>query len=165
MNDWLNYKGSGSSRAYAANDFIAHGSHSEKTEALIKQRDAYDRQSKALVAKADKLLNELESADKSVADIGATIRDNIRKDRNYNTNGLLQRKKTYLTRRATINAELDKTIKEVEEIRNKMWKEIGYTGLEVALTGGNPDFNIDLELRRINHRRNLLLKSKYNLNF
>ena len=163
MNDWLEYKGSGSSRAYAANDFIAHGPRSEKTEALIKQRDAYDRQSKALVAKADKLLNELESADKSVADISATIRDNTRKDRNYNTNGLLQRKKTYLTRRATINAELDKTIKEVEEIRNKMRKEIGYTGLEVALTGGNPDFSIDLELRRINHRRNLLLKSKYDL--
>ena len=143
-------------------DTISHDYRSER-EALIKQRDAYDRQSKALVAKADKLLNELESADKSVADISATIRDNTRKDRNYNTNGLLQRKKTYLTRRATINAELDKTIKEVEEIRNKMRKEIGYTGLEVALTGGNPDFSIDLELRRINHRRNLLLKSKYDL--
>ena len=161
MNDWLDYKGSGSSRAYAANDFIAHGSRSEKTEALMKQRDAYDRLSKSLVAKANKLLDELESADKSVADIGATIRDNTRKDKNYNTNGLLQRKKTYLTRRATINAELDKTIKEVEEIRNKMWKETGYTGFEV-LTGGDPDFSIDLELRRINHRRNLLLKSKYN---
>ena len=163
MNDWLDYKGSGSSRAYAANDFIAHGFRSEKTEALMKQRDAYDRLSKSLVAKANKLLDELESADKSVADISATIRDNTRKDRNYNANGLLQRKKTYLTRRATINAELDKTIKEVEEIRNKMRKEIGYTGLEVALTGGNPDFSIDLELRRINHRRNLLLKSKYDL--
>ena len=161
MNDWLDYKGSGSSRAYMG-DTISHDYRSER-EALIKQRDAYDRQSKALVAKADKLLNELESADKSVADISATIRDNTRKDRNYNTNGLLQRKKTYLTRRATINAELDKTIKEVEEIRNKMRKEIGYTGLEVALTGGNPDFSIDLELRRINHRRNLLLKSKYDL--
>ena len=162
MNDWLDYKGSGSSRAYAANDFIAHSSRSEKTEALMKQRDAYDRLSKALVAKANKLLEELESADKSVADISATIRDNTRKDKNYNTNGLLQRKKTYLIRRATINAELDKTIKEVEEIRNKMWKEIGYTGFEV-LTGGDPDFSIDLELRRINHRRNLLLKSKYDL--
>ena len=162
MNDWLDYKGSGSSRAYAANDFIAHGPRSEKTEALMKQRDAYDRLSKSLVAKANKLLDELESADKSVANIGATIRDNTRKDKNYNTNGLLQRKKTYLTRRATINAELDKTIKEVEEIRNKMWKEIGYTGFEV-LTGGDPDFSIDLELRRINHRRNLLLKSKYDL--
>ena len=164
MNDWLDYKGSGSSRAYAANDFIAHGSRSEKTEALMKQRDAYDRLSKSLVAKANKLLDELESADKSVANIGATIRDNTRKDKNYNTNGLLQRKKTYLTRRATINAELDKTIKEVEEIRNKMWKEIGYTGFEV-LTGGDPDFSIDLELRRINSKRNRLLKGKYNLNF
>ena len=128
----------------------------------MKQRDAYDRLSKALVEKANKLLDELESADKSVADISATIRDNTRKDKNYNANGLLQRKKTYLIRRATINAELDKTIKEVEEIRNKMWKEIGYTGFEV-LTGGDPDFSIDLELRRINHRRNLLLKSKYDL--
>ena len=162
MNDWLDYKGSGSSRAYAANDFIAHSARSEKTEALMKQRDAYDRLSKALVEKANKLLDELESADKSVADISATIRDNTRKDKNYNANGLLQRKKTYLIRRATINAELDKTIKEVEEIRNKMWKEIGYTGFEV-LTGGDPDFSIDLELRRINHRRNLLLKSKYDL--
>ena len=162
MNDWLNYKGSGSSRAYAANDFIAHGSRSEKTEALMKQRDAYDRLSKSLVAKANKLLDELESADKSVAEIGATIKDKTRKDRNYNTSGLLQRKKTYLTRRATINTELDNVIKEVEEIRNKMWKEIGYTGFEV-LTGGDPDFSIDLELRRINHRRNLLLKSKYDL--
>ena len=162
MNDWLDYKGSGSSRAYAANDFIGHSSRSEKTEALMKQRDAYDRLSKALVEKANKLLDELESADKSVADISATIRDNTRKDKNYNANGLLQRKKTYLIRRATINAELDKTIKEVEEIRNKMWKEIGYTGFEV-LTGGDPDFSIDLELRRINHRRNLLLKSKYDL--
>ena len=112
MNDWLDYKGSGSSRAYAANDFIAHSSRSEKTEALMKQRDAYDRLSKALVEKANKLLDELESADKSVADISATIRDNTRKDKNYNANGLLQRKKTYLIRRATINAELDKTIKD-----------------------------------------------------
>ena len=160
MNDWLDYKGSGSSRAYM-DDTISHDYRSER-EALIKQRQAYDRLSKSLVAKAHKLLDELESADKSVAEISTTIKDKTRKDKNYNTSGLLQRKKTYLTRRATANAELDKTIKEVEEIRNKMWKEIGYTGFEV-LTGGDPDFSINLELRRINHRRNLLLKSKHDL--
>ena len=160
MNDWLEYKGSGSSRAYMG-DTIIHERRTA-TEALQKQRDAYDRQSKALVEKADKLLDELESADKSVAEISATIKDKTREDKNYNTNGLLQRKKTYLVRRATANAELDKTIKEIEEIRNKMWKEIGYTGFEV-LTGGDPDSSIDLALRRINRRRNLLLKSKYDL--
>ena len=162
MNDWLNYKGSGSARAYNGG-VLMHNYRSER-EALMKQRDAYDRLSKSLVAKANKLLDEFESADKSVADIGATIRDNTRKDKNYNTNGLLQRKKTYLTRRATINAELDKTIKEVEEIRNKMWKEIGYTGFEV-LAGGDPDSSIDLALRRINSKRNRLLNGKYNLSF
>ena len=162
MNDWLEYKGSGSSRAYMG-DTIIH-ERRVATEALMKQRNAYDQLSKALVDKANKLLDELESSDKSVAEISATIKDKIREDKNYNTNGLLQRKKTYLVRRATANAELDKTIKEIEEIRNKMWKEIGYTGLEV-LTGGDPDSSIDLALRRINRRRNLLLKSKDSLNF
>ena len=162
MNDWLDYKGSGSSRAYMG-DTIIHERRAA-TEALQKQRDAYDRQSKALVEKADKLLDELESADNSVAEISATIEDKIREDRNYNTKGLLQRKKTYLVRRATANAELDKTIKEIEEIRNKMWKEIGYTGFEV-LAGGDPDSSIDLALRRINSKRNRLLRIKYNLNF
>ena len=160
MNDWLDYKGSGSSRAYMG-DTIAHDYRSER-DALIKQREAYDRLSKSLVAKAHKLLDELESADKSVAEISATIKDKTRKDKNYNTSGLLQRKKTYLTRRATINTELDNVIKEVEEIRNKMWNEIGYTFAEYAAKG-DPDLDIDLELRRINHRRNLLLKSKHDL--
>lgn len=160
MNDWLDYKGSGSSRAYMG-DTIIH-ERRVATEALMKQRNAYDQLSKALVDKANKLLDELESADKHVAEISATIKDKTREDKNYNTNGLLQRKKTYLVRRATANTELDKVIKEVEEIRKKMRTEIGYTGFEV-LTGGDPDFNINLELRRINHRRNLLLKSKYNL--
>ena len=161
MNDWLDYKGSGSSRAYMG-DVIAHDSRSER-EALLKQREAYDRLSKALVEKANKLLDELESADKSVAEISATIKDKTREDKNYNTHALLQRKKTYLTRRANANAELDKTIKEVEETRNKMRTEIGYTGYEYLVSGGDPDFNIDLELRRINSRRKLLLSSKYNL--
>ena len=158
MNDWLDYKGSGSSRAYM-DDTISHDYRSER-EALIKQRQAYDRLSKSLVAKAHKLLDELESADKSVAEISATIKDKTRKDKNYNTSGLLQRKKTYLTRRATINTELDNVIKEVEEIRKKMWNEIGYTFAEYA-ANGDPDLDINLELRRINHRRNRLLK--YNL--
>lgn len=155
MNDWLDYKGSGSSRAYTANDVISHGYRSER-EALIKQRDAYDRLSKALVAKADKLLDELESADKSVAEISTTMKDKTRKDKNYNTSGLLQRQKTYLTRRATASAELDKVIKEVAEIRKKMWNEIGYTFAEYAAKG-DPDFDINRELRRIDNRRKLLL--------
>ena len=160
MNDWLNYKGSGSSRAYM-DDTISHDYRSER-EALIKQRQAYDRLSKSLVAKAHKLLDELESADKSVAEISTTIKDKTRKDKNYNTSGLLQRKKTYLTRRATLNTELDNVIKEVEEIRKKMWNEIGYTFAEYA-ANGDPDLDINLELRRISHRRNLLLKSKHDL--
>ena len=160
MNDWLDYKGSGSSRAYM-DDTISHDYRSER-EALIKQRQAYDRLSKSLVAKAHKLLDELESADKSVAEISTTIKDKTRKDKNYNTSGLLQRKKTYLTRRATLNTELDNVIKEVEEIRKKMWNEIGYTFAEYA-ANGDPDLDINLELRRINHRRNLLLKSKHDL--
>ena len=160
MNDWLDYKGSGSSRAYNG-DVLMHNYRSER-EALMKQRNAYDQLSRALVDKANKLLDELESADKSVAEISATIKDKTRKDKNYNTSGLLQRKKTYLTRRATINTELDNVIKEVEEIRNKMWNEIGYTFAEYAAKG-DPDLDIDLELRRINHRRNLLLKSKHDL--
>ena len=160
MNDWLDYKASGSSRAYM-DDTISHDYRSER-EALIKQRQAYDRLSKSLVAKAHKLLDELESADKSVAEISTTIKDKTRKDKNYNTSGLLQRKKTYLTRRATLNTELDNVIKEVEEIRKKMWNEIGYTFAEYA-ANGDPDLDINLELRRINHRRNLLLKSKHDL--
>ena len=154
MNDWLDYKGSGSSRAYNG-DVLMHNYRSER-EALIKQRDAYDRLSRALVAKADKLLEELETADKSVAEISATMKDKTRKDKNYNTSGLLQRQKTYLTRRATASAELDKVIKEVAEIRKKMWNEIGYTFAEYA-ANGDPDFDINRELRRIDNRRKLLL--------
>ena len=154
MNDWLDYKGSGSSRAYNG-DVLMHNYRSER-EALVKQRDAYDQLSRALVAKADKLLDELESADKSVAEISATMKDKTRKDKNYNTSGLLQRQKTYLTRRATASAELDKVIKEVAEIRKKMWNEIGYTFAEYAAKG-DPDFDINRELRRIDNRRKLLL--------
>ena len=154
MNDWLDYKGSGSSRAYDS-AILTHNYRSER-EALMKQRDAYDQLSKALVDKADKLLDELESADKSVAEISATMKDKTRKDKNYNTSGLLQRQKTYLTRRATASAELDKVIKEVAEIRKKMWNEIGYTFAEYAAKG-DPDFDINRELRRIENRRKLLL--------
>ena len=154
MNDWLDYKGSGSSRAYDS-AILMHNYRSER-EALMKQRNAYDQLSKALVDKADKLLDELESADKSVAEISATMKDKTRKDKNYNTSGLLQRQKTYLTRRATASAELDKVIKEVAEIRKKMWNEIGYTFAEYAAKG-DPDFDINRELRRIENRRKLLL--------
>ena len=154
MNDWLDYKGSGSARAYDS-AILMHNYRSER-EALIKQRNAYDQLSKALVDKADKLLDELESADKSVAEVSATMKDKTRKDKNYNTSGLLQRQKTYLTRRATASAELDKVIKEVAEIRKKMWNEIGYTFAEYAAKG-DPDFDINRELRRIENRRKLLL--------
>ena len=145
MNDWLDYN----------SGVLMHNYRSER-EALMKQRDAYDQLSRALVDKANKLLDELESADKSVAEISATIKDKTRKDKNYNTSGLLQRQKTYLTRRATASAELDKVIKEVAEIRKKMWNEIGYTFAEYAAKG-DPDFDINRELRRIENRRKLLL--------
>ena len=158
MNDWLEYKGSGSSRAYMG-DTIAHSVLKEiftEPDPLtrMKERTAYIRLMESLLTKANKLLDELESADKSVAEISATIKDKTRKDKNYDVNGLLQRKKTYLTRRATINAELDKTIKEAEETRNKMLTETGYGGMEYIT-----------EIRHINNRRKLLLSSKYSLSF
>ena len=158
MNDWLDYKGSGSSRACMDNT-IAHSVLKEIfTEpgpaTLMKERTAYIRLIESLLTKANKLLDELESADKSVAEISATIKDKIRKDKNYDASGLLQRKKTYLTRRATINAELDKTLKEAEETRNKMLTETRYGGMEYIT-----------EIRHINNRRKLLLSSKYSLSF
>ena len=158
MNDWLDYKGSGSSRAYTDNT-IAHSVLKEIfTEpgpaTRMKERAAYIRLIESLLTKANKLLDELESADKSVAEISATIKDKIRKDKNYDASGLLQRKKTYLTRRATINAELEKIIKKAEETRNKMLTETRYGGMEYIT-----------ELRRIDNRRKLLLSSKYNLHY
>ena len=158
MNDWLDYKGSGSSRAYMG-DTIAHSVLEEvfnETDnvTLMKQRMAYIRLIESLIAKANKLLDELESADKSVAEINATIKDKTRKDKNYDVSGLLQRQKTYLTRRATINAELEKTIKEAGETRKKMSTETRYGGIEYIT-----------ELRHINNRRKLLLTSKYNLHY
>ena len=158
MNDWLDYKGSGSSRAYIG-DTIAHSVLEEafnetNNVTIMKQRMAYIRLIESLLAKANKLLDELESADKSVAEINATIKDKTRKDKNYDVSGLLQRQKTYLTRRATINAELEKTIKEAGEIRKKMLTETGYGGMEYIN-----------EIRHINNRRKLLLTSKYNLHY
>lgn len=158
MNDWLDYKGSGSSRAYIG-DTIAHSVLEEvfnetNNVTLMKQRMAYIRLIESLLAKANKLLDELESADKSVAEINATIKDKTRKDKNYDVSGLLQRQKTYLTRRATINAELEKTIKEAGGTRNKMLTETRYGGIEYIT-----------ELRRIDNRRKLLLSSKYSLSF
>ena len=97
MNDWLNYKGSGSSRAYMG-DTIAHSVLKEiftepDPATLMKERTAYIRLIESLLTKANKLLDELESADKSVAEISATIKDKTRKDKNYDASGLLQRKK------------------------------------------------------------------------
>ena len=179
MNDWLDYKGSGSSRAYMG-DTIGHGflrekidkgvkavgdvmNHQKKGYADARQKIAYEKLIYSLIEKAHKLLDELEAADTSVAEISATIKDKTQKDKNYNTNGLLQRKKTYLLRRATANTELDKTIKEISEICNKIWKEIGYSGLDY-LVGNIPDSDIDRELRSIDHRRRLLLRTRRSLN-
>ena len=173
MNDWLDYKGSGSSRAYMG-DTIGHGFFREKVDKVVKvvgdemnsqkkgyadahQKVAYKKLIYALIEKANKILDEFEAADASVAEISATIRDKTRKDKNYNTNGLLQRKKTYLLRRTAASTELDKTIKEISETCNKVWKEIGYSSFEY-LAGNIPDSDVDRELRRIDNRRKLLLR-------
>ena len=60
MNDWLDYIGSGSSRAYMG-ETIAHKKgplYDNSQEALLKQRKAYDELSKALIEKAYKKLEE-----------------------------------------------------------------------------------------------------------
>ena len=161
MNDWLDYKGSGSSRAYMG-DTIAHKKgplYDNSQEALYKQREAYDRLSKALIENAYKQLDELKAVQESVTKIDDTIRQKTKEDRNYNTNGLLQRKKAYLVRRSAVNNELDKTINEIMDTRKKMMRECGYSPLEVMSAPGNdPDWSEKMKVDDIKFKQKLILK-------
>ena len=160
MNDWLDYKGSGSSRAYMG-DTIAHKKgplYDTSQEALLKQREAYDRLSKALIDKAYKQLDELKTVQESVTKIDDTIRQKTKEDKNYNANGLLQRKKTYLVRRSAVNNELDKTINEIMDTRKKMLRECGYAPLEVMAVGGDPDWHVKFDVNDIKFKQKMILK-------
>ena len=161
MNDWLDYKGSGSSRAYMG-ETIAHKKgplYDNSQEALYKQRKAYDELSKALIEKAYKKLDELKAVQESVTKIDDTIRQKTKEDKNYNANGLLQRKKAYLVRRSAVNNELDKTINEIMDTRKKMMRECGYSPLEIMSTVGNdPDWSVKMKVNDIKSKQKLILK-------
>ena len=160
MNDWLDYIGSGSSRAYMG-ETIAHKKgplYDNSQEALLKQRKAYDELSKALIEKAYKKLDELKAAQESVTKIDDTIRQKTKEDKNYNANGLLQRKKAYLVRRSAVNNELDKTINEIMDTRKKMLRECGYAPLEVMTAGGDPDWSVKMKLDDIKFKQKMILK-------
>ena len=160
MNDWLDYKGSGSLRAYMG-DTIAHKKgplYDNSQEALYKQREAYDRQSKALIENAYKQLDELKAVQESVTKIDDAIRQKTKEDKNYNANGLLQRKKAYLVRRSAVNNELDKTINEIMNIRKKMMSECGYSPLEVMAIGGDPDWQVKFDINDIKFKQKMILK-------
>ena len=160
MNDWLDYKGSGSSRAYMG-ETIAHIKgplYDNSQEALLKQRKAYDELSKALIEKAYKKLDELKAVQESVTKVDDTIRQKTNEDKNYNANGLLQRKKAYLVRRSAVNNELDKTINEIMDTRKKMLRECGYAPLEVMTAGGDPDWSVKMKLDDIKFKQKMILK-------
>ena len=160
MNDWLDYIGSGSSRAYMG-ETIAHKKgplYDNSQEALLKQRKAYDELSKALIEKAYKKLDELKAVQESVTKIDDSIRQKTNEDKNYNANGLLQRKKAYLVRRSTVNNELDKTINEIMDTRKKMLRECGYAPLEVMTAGGDPDWSVKMKLDDIKFKQKMILK-------
>ena len=160
MNDWLNYIGSGSSRAYMG-DTIAHKKgplYDNSQEALLKQREAYDRLSKALIDKAYKQLDELKAVQESVTKVDDTIRQKTNEDKNYNANGLLQRKKAYLVRRSAVNNELDKTINEIMDTRKKMLRECGYSPLEAMTAGGDPDWSVKMKVDDIKFKQKMILK-------
>ena len=160
MNDWLDYKGSGSSRA-CMGDTIAHKKgplYDNSQEALLKQRKAYDELSKALIEKAYKKLDELKAVQESVTKVDDTIRQKTNEDKNYNANGLLQRKKAYLVRRSAVNNELDKTINEIMDTRKKMLRECGYAPLEVMTAGGDPDWSVKMKLDDIKFKQKMILK-------
>ena len=160
MNDWLDYIGSGSSRAYMG-ETIAHKKgplYDNSQEALLKQRKAYDELSKALIEKAYKKLDELKAVQESVTKIDDTIRKKTEEDKNYNANGLLQRKKAYLVRRSAVNNELDKTINEIMDTRKKMLRECGYAPLEVMTAGGDPDWSVKMKLDDIKFKQKMILK-------
>ena len=159
MNDWFDYKGSGSSRAYMG-DTIAHKKgplFDNSYEVVNKQRAAYDRLSKALIEKAYKQLDELKAVQESVTKIDDTIRQKTKEDKNYNANGLLQRKKAYLVKRSSVNNELDKTINEIMDTRKKMWHECRYDLLSVA-AGGDPDEIVKTRVRDIRFKQEMILK-------
>ena len=160
MNDWLDYKGSGSSRAYMG-DTIAHKKGpliDNSQEALYKQRKAYDELSKALIEKAYKKLDELKAVQESVTKVDDAIRQKTNEDKNYNANGLLQRKKAYLVRRSAVNNELDKTINEIMDTRKKMLRECGYAPLEVMTAGGDPDWSVKMKVDDIKFKQKMILK-------
>ena len=160
MNDWLDYKGSGSSRAYMG-DTIAHKKGpliDNSQEALYKQRKAYDELSKALIEKAYKKLDELKAVQESVTKLDDTIRQKTNEDKNYNANGLLQRKKAYLVRRSAVNNELDKTINEIMDTRKKMLRECGYAPLEVMAVGGDPDWSEKMKVDDIKFKQKMILQ-------
>ena len=160
MNDWLDYKGSGSSRAYMG-ETIAHKKgplYDNSQEDLLKQRKAYDELSNALIEKAYKKLDELKAVQESVTKIDDAIRQKTEEDKNYNANGLLQRKKTYLVRRSAINNELDKTITEIMDTRKKMLRECGYSPLEAMTSGGDPDWSVKMKVDDIKFKQKMILK-------
>ena len=160
MNDWLDYIGSGSSRAYMG-ETIAHKKgplYDNSQEALLKQRKAYDELSKALIEKAYKKLDELKAVQESVTKMDDTIRQKTEEDKNYNANGLLQRKKAYLVRRSAVNNELDKTINEIMDTRKKMLRECGYAPLEVMAVGGDPDWSEKMKVEDIKFKQKMILK-------
>ena len=160
MNDWFDYKGSGSSRAYMG-ETIAHKKgplYDNSQEALLKQRKAYDELSKALIEKAYKKLDELKAVQESVTKVDDAIRQKTNEDMNYNANGLLQRKKAYLVRRSAVNNELDKTINEIMDTRKKMLRECGYAPLEVMTAGGDPDWSVKMKLDDIKFKQKMILK-------
>ena len=159
MNDWLDYEGSGSSRAYMG-DTIAHKKGpliDTSQEALYKQRDAYIELSNALTEKAYKQLDELKAVQESVTKIDDTIRQKTKEDKNYNTNGLLQRKKAYLVRRSAVNNELDKTINEIINTRKKIWSECSY-GFPNGAVSGDHDEILKTSVRDIKFKREMILK-------
>ena len=163
MNDWLDYKGSGSSRSYS-NDILMHSDKYTKRYALnnieYRQRKAYYEQGEALIEKAYKKLDELKAAQEYVTKIDDTIRQKTNEDKNYNANGLLQRKKAYLVRRSAANNEIDKTINEIKDIYKKMSSEIGYNPLELRDMGDDPERYVNATINNIKSKQNAILNMR-----
>ena len=126
-------------------------------EALYKQRDAYIELSNALTEKAYKQLDELKAVQESITKIDDTIRQKAKEDKNYNANGLLQRKKVYLVRRSAVNNELDKTINEIINTRKKIRSECSY-GFPNGAVSSDPDEILKTRVRDIKFKREMILK-------
>ena len=163
MNDWLDYKGSGSSRAYS-NDILMHPGEYTKRYALnnveYKQRKAYYELGEALIEKAYKKLDELKAAQEYVTKIDDAIHQKTNEDKNYNTNGLLQRKKAYLVRRSAANNELEKTINEIMNTYKKMSIEIGYNPLELRGMGDDPERDVKMKIDDIKSKQKTILNMR-----